>query len=73
MGSAETKSEWETWPTSTPSKVRPYRKELHNKVAALPYAAILEDSSDSEDEPSDGEPLELEQLAMSIYLLLNSL
>ena len=47
-------------PTSTPTEVRQYRKELYDKAAALPYAVVLEDGSDSEDEPSDGEPLEID-------------
>ena len=63
----DTDADLTTWaaPTSTPSEVRQYRKELYDKAAALPYAVVLEDGSDSEDEPSedekgDGEPLELD-------------
>ena len=65
-----------TWaaPRSTPSEMRQYRKELYDKAAALPYAVVLEDGSDSEDEPSEdekseGEPLELDQSAMAICCL----
>jgi hypothetical protein len=46
-----------TWaaPASTPGEVRQYRRELYDKAAALPYAAVPppDEGSDSDDEDDD--------------------
>jgi hypothetical protein len=49
---------WEA-PTSTPSEVRQFRRELYDRAAALPYASVPppddgSDDDDDDDESSDG-------------------
>ena len=49
-----------TPPTSTPLEVRMYRKELHEKIDALPYAdrtPIVTEPTNAEPIDSDDEPL----------------
>ena len=50
-----------TPPTSTPLEVRVYRKELHEKIDALPYAVsapIVTAPTNAEPSDSDDEPLD---------------
>jgi hypothetical protein len=57
-----------TPPTSTPLEVRVYRKELHEKIDALPYAdsaPIVTAPTNAEPSDSDDEPLQRRGLGAS--------
>jgi hypothetical protein len=47
-----------TAPTSTPGEVRQYRRELHEKIDALPFADVPASRTPIVTEPTNAEPID---------------